>query len=128
MPTDLPPPAVVLTVPKPVLTFDKLIAAIEEKENGLWSNDGGRANWKRETWAQFTMSPFRFAKEQEDSRLVMRWALQRYTDRFIAMEETPTVWKLAMCWRYGFEGARKKRRVRDDYGDCVANLCEAKTP
>lgn len=128
MPTDLPPPAVVLTVPKPVLNFDKLIAAIEQVENGRWGRLSGRPNWTRALWSQYSPLPFSYSAAPNSSREAMRRALADFTKRYLAEDTTPTLWRLAMCWNLGYDGAKKVRRTETDFGSRVANLCEAKTP
>ena len=111
----------VAPTPKPI-DVDKLVLAIEERENGKWSSPGGRACWQPETWKQFTKLPYRMASNQWQSRIVMKIALANYSARFTAEGIEPTVWRLATAFRYGFDGAILRARHASDYGELTEGI------
>ncbi len=114
--------------PPSAVDIDRVILAIEAKENGQWSSVGGRACWKQATWAQFTTWDFRHSSNPILSRTVMRWALDSYARRFTKEGIDPSVWRLAMAWRFGFDGAKRVRRLNGDYAEMVENIYNSLPP
>lgn len=113
---------IVFASPVKKLDLDSLVLAIEHKENNSWSAPGGKAGWQKNTWFQFTNLPYAHASLVTPSRMVMKWALKSYADRFEMADIAPTYWRLAMAWRFGWDGAIRARRKEDDYGSCVEAL------
>lgn len=112
-----------LALPAPV-DLNRLVLAIEERENGSWSNPGGRACWGRSTWVRFTTLDYRHARDPYWSRKVAKWALEAYAADLRAMGLQPTVWRLSMAWRWGDTGALRRRRVLNDYGTLTEGIYE----
>lgn len=116
-----------LTIPPTrEISFDRLIMAVEEVENGKWTSPGGRACWTPRTWAQYSELRYKYAQDRACSRDAMRHLFADVTARLIAEGITPTHWRLAMAWHRGYEGAIKARRTKDDYGERAAALAEEK--
>lgn len=107
------------------LDLDRLVVAIEEKEDGSWLRAGGRANWQRSTWERFTFLDYSLARDPYWSRKVARWALEAYVAEFRALGLEPTAWRLATAWRRGDSGAIRAVRRAGDYGSLAEALYEA---
>lgn len=111
------------------LNFDRLMLAIEEvespNERRPWSKPGGAANWTPALWHQYSALPYLCARQKESSREAMVNALTDFCHRYIAEGITPTYWRLAMAWNKGYDGAKRARRTKDDYGERVSNLVAA---
>ncbi len=118
--------AITLTIPKPSVDFERLALAVEAKEAGAerhpWSKPGGAANWKRQTWAQYSTLDYSRAQQPKDSRETMVHMFADYARRYLALGRTPSAWLLATAYLKGFDGALRERRTRGDYGECCENL------
>lgn len=123
---------VTLTIPKPVVNFDSLIAAIEAvespNERDPWAKAGGAANFTPALWAQYSAMPYSLAQNPEESHEVMIHAFTDWIRRYLKLGITPTNYRLAAAWNLGFDGALHAVRTETCFGSRVANLCEAKTP
>ena len=125
--------SVVLVIPKPEISFDRLIAAIEKvespNERNPWLKYGGAANWRLALWKQYTNLDYYWgASVPNVSREVMLHALTDFCRRYIAEGITPTHWLLATAWLKGYDGAKKVRRTPNDYGERATNLAQEKLP
>ncbi len=113
------------TIPTHPIKADALCFALEQRENGKWNNHGGKACWTIDTWYQFTDLPYGLACNPDCSRAVMRRLIQNYSTRLALMGKTPTVWRIAMAYRYGFDGALRKTREPNDYGELTEGIYES---
>lgn len=122
--------SVVLTIPKPVLNFDKLIAAIEAvespNERDPWAKAGGAANFKPALWMQYSALNYSYSQVPYWSHEAMKHAFADWIERYHALDITATNYRLAAAWNLGFRGALHAVRTETCFGSRVANLCEAK--
>ena len=115
-------PMVSVSLPTKEIDYGPLIHAVEAVENGSWIHYGGRANWKRATWQQYSVLNYGFASVPAHSREAMVHAFADYTRRYIAEGITPTLWLLSTAWLKGYDGAKRTRRIHNDYGERVEAL------
>jgi len=114
------------TISDHLVSFDRLISAIEQVESGSWSKNGGKANWKPNTWKQFSAESYGMAQIPSKSREAMIHAFTDYERRYLAEGLNPTIWRLATAWNLGYDGAKKARRINNDYGSRCENLAKEK--
>ena len=111
-----------VSLPPKEIDFSPLIHAIEAVEGGSWIHYGGKANWKRTTWQQYSTLNFGLASVPAHSREAMVHAFTDYCRRYIAEGITPTTWRLSTAWLKGYDGAKRTQRKTNDYGERCENL------
>ncbi len=122
------PPAIVFEVPRPVIDYERLVRAIEERENGRWSSPGGRACWTIAAWREETSLPFRLAQNRAQSRILMVQRLAKFAARFTRDDIEPTVWRLSTAWYRGYDGSKRATRYPNDYGECCEGIYQSLMP
>ncbi len=121
-----------VSVESPPINFLRVALAVEAVEAGAeknpWAKPGGKANWSRRTWAQYSALPYEAAKVPEHSREAMIHAFHDFSRRLLDRGVTPTIWRLASAYLLGFDGSLVARRTPDDYGSRAEALVLERRP
>lgn len=106
---------------QPAIDKDRLLAAIFEIEQGEWKNPGGRGNISYSAWSDSSDLPYQASGNESLAMPVYRKHLEKLTSQLRAAGVRVNPQTLGTCWRWGFEGARR-RHWKSDQGDRTANL------
>ena len=99
----------------------RLLNAIQQVEGHKWSDPGGALAIQPATWRQHSHLPYRFASLRPHAEQVARRHLE-WLAKSLRDDGWPvTPYALAACWRFGFEGY-KRRNAHIDYAIRVQNL------
>lgn len=111
----------VTSSPLPQIDEGRLLSAIRQVEGHKWSDPGGAYAIQPTTWKQHSKLPYRYASSpdhaDEVGRRHIHWIIRTLRDDGIPV----SAYSIAGCWRFGFEGFRR-RKDRIDYATRVANL------
>ena len=99
-----------------------LLYAIGEVERNPWRRPGGLYGYTPATWRQYSTLPYRMAqnpaKAKETAFLIILETCQRLERDGLK----PTPYLIAMRWRWGYEGMKRRLKTQDDYGQRVTNI------
>lgn len=99
-----------------------LLDAIRQVEGHPWTDPGGAYAIQPSTWRQHTKLPYRLASVATHATAVAERHLA-WLARSLAADGFPvTPYTLAGCWRFGFEGFKRRRGQPIDYATRVTNL------
>ena len=100
----------------------KLLSAIGAVEGNPWKRPGGLYGYTPATWAQYSTLPYRHAqnpvKAKETAFLIILETCHRLERDGIR----PTPYLIALRWRWGYEGMKKRLKTQSDYAKRVTNL------
>lgn len=113
--------AIALPGRAPAVDADRMIRVLVEMEGGEPTDFGGAAHLQHSTWSQHSKLAYQLSRRPEYALPVYRLHLA-WLERTLAKNGVrPTPRALALCWRWGFEGA-KRARFKGEYGDRAAAL------
>ena len=123
MTTDTSNKPAVIEAPKDERYRDmrRLVRCLEEVEGGQWHHPGGKLCFTHGTWQSHSKLPYIQACNPTVAREVAATVLIHHEARLLKEERVPTVRTMALCWRYGYDGA-KATQDKEKYGERVANL------
>lgn len=85
------------------IDLDRLVACLEMKENGKWESPGGKLCITPATWHQYTGLPYRLASNRYQARIIAKIILLEAQATLRRYDAKPSVYLLAMRWRWGME-------------------------
>ncbi len=101
--------------------YPTLIRAIGEIEQGAWGKPGGTCNIMYAAWSD--ASPLSYVASGNESQAMPVYF--KHLDKLSSQLRAAGVWvnpqTLGTCWRWGFDGARR-RHWKSDQGERTANL------
>ena len=123
MTTDTSNKPAVIEAPKDERYRDmrRLVRCLEEVEGGQWHHPGGKLCFTHATWNANSKLPYIQACNPTVAREVAATVLIHHEGRLLKEDRIPTVRTMALCWRYGYDGAQTTQD-KEQYGERVANL------
>ena len=104
------------------LDVPRLLRCIEAVEGNPWWKPGGRYGFTEGTWRDYSRYPYRMAQRPERATEVATTVLLDTLRRMTNDRINPTVYLLAVRWRWGYQGMISRLHKNDDYGTRVSNL------
>jgi hypothetical protein len=98
----------------PPLNVDRLIEAICQVEDGQWGKPGGRGNIQYSAWSDVSDLPFYSSATESLALPVYRKHLDKLSGQLRSAGVNVNAQTLGTCWRWGFEGARRRHWKSDD--------------
>lgn len=106
-----------------IIDQPRLIRAIAAVEGNNWKIPGGGLQFTKATWYDYTRIPYQRAKDTQSATTVALRVLEDAASRLIKAGVEPTVYLLALRWRYGHAGMTQRQHITDnDYAIRVRNL------
>lgn len=101
----------------------RLLRAIAAVEGNAWNRPGGGLQFTKRTWYDYTAIPYEKAKQTHTATTVALRILEDAMSRLTKAGAEPTVYLLALRWRYGYAGMIQRKHTTDnDYAVRVQNL------
>ena len=101
----------------------RLLRAIAAVEGNNWSIPGGGYQFTQATWYDYTGIPYQRSNDTQSATTVALRVLEDAGSRLIKAGIEPTVYLLALRWRYGHAGMIQRQHIKDnDYAIRVRNL------
>lgn len=101
--------------------YARLISAISQLEQGAWGKPGGICNISYAAWSD--RSPLSYVASANEAQampvyvLHLEWLATQLSKRGVPVNAQT----LGTCWRWGLEGARRRKWVSDN-GERTKNL------
>lgn len=106
-----------------MIDHQRLIRAIAAVEGQAWDSPGGGLQYTKATWYDYTKMPYQKAKDKAAATTVALRILEDAMSRLTKAGAEPTVYLLALRWRYGYAGMIQRKHTTDnDYAVRVQNL------
>lgn len=116
--------ALAMTAHAQPIDLGRMIEAIAQVEGGSWTDAGGACQISYAAWSDNCKFSYQLSRTKDFAIPVyeshLRWIIAQL--RRHGAKVTPEA--VALCWRWGFEGARAMR-FRGEYGTRCQNLYES---